>query len=127
MQIEDMVLNESFGIKHQDIPDGLYKFEMVGIRETISKRDEPCLVFKVRLLDIEKIYEFPIPAIDQCKTRLCDLFVSLGIKKRGVPIRLSEAVNNAVGKTGYIMIKDGFAIRFLDFKDLEDGYNDRVL
>ncbi len=119
MQIEDMVINESFGIKKQEIPDGLYKFELVGIRETVSRRNEPCIVFKARLLDIETIYEFPIPAIDECKTRLCDLFVSLGIKKRGVPIKLRDALDECVGKSGYVMIKDGFAIRFLDFKDLE--------
>lgn len=113
----DFVINEKFGLTSSDIPDGMFRFEVVSYREMETNRGEPCLVVKVRL-DNNMLFEIPFLLTTKNTGRLCEFFVAVGVKIRGVPIKVSEAIENLDNKSGYVMVKDGLAYKFFNFSDV---------
>lgn len=121
-----MIINEKLGTSNKAvIADGLYRFRITAYKKTISNRGEPLLEVNT-ILDIGEKYDLSFVLTRENSGRLCDFFVSVGLKTRGVPINVDNVIENLVNTQGYVMIVDGFPTKFLNFRDMEELY-DRLL
>ncbi len=112
----ELVINEKFGIRNS-VNDGLYRFVVVSFKEATTNRNEPLLVVETELDNGEK-FSMPFLLTDENSGRLSEFFVSIGVKKRGVPILYSEAKECMIGKSGHVLIKNNIPFKFLNVNDM---------
>lgn len=115
--ILNVPIGESLGTNNEYIEDGMYIFDVLDYEYKQTKRGEPLLIFRTKL-DNNKIYNIPFILTSSAISRLCEFLVALGVKVRGIPVLLSDVIDDVIGKTAMCYISNRLAIRFLFIQDL---------